>query len=93
MNSGAKPLPDPMGMIPKGILRFKSAEATSLMVPSPPMAIILVAPSDIAISVNSEACFTRSVFQTLELGIALSDLTIRSLFCKEFVPAFGFRIK
>jgi hypothetical protein len=37
-SSRARPLPDPAGMIPSGTSPNASAEATSLIVPSPPQA-------------------------------------------------------
>jgi hypothetical protein len=89
----ASPLPEPMGIIPSGMELYNKDDATSLIVPSPPIAMIFFAPSLTACLVNCEAWFICSVIQTFELGIARRFATIRALLCGELVPELGLRIK
>ena len=54
-SSLARPLPDPAGMIPSGTSSNASADATSLIVPSPPQAITSRAPLRTADFASSRA--------------------------------------
>ena len=60
----ARPLPDPIGIIPKITLVFTKQEATSLIVPSPPQATITLAFSAIDSFAKVTACLENSDFFT-----------------------------
>ena len=79
----ANPLPEPIGIMPNGIVVSVNAEATSFIVPSPPIAIIFVAFCSIAFLANSLASNGLVVSQRTELGIACK-LAIHCFFCASF---------
>ena len=75
----AKPLPEPIGIIPKGIVVSVKTDATSFTVPSPPTAIILLALSSMAIFVKEPASKTLVVTHTLLFGIVCNFFKIFAL--------------
>ena len=67
----ARPLPDPQGTIPKTVLEFTIAEATSFTVPSPPTATIISKTFTASLAI-CRACDTPSLKTITKLNAAVS---------------------